>query len=42
MIAQEIKDFSAPPLLAEFNKLGVSFKGGKNLCDKAYFVETVG
>ncbi|MEN8135779.1 MAG: transposase [Thermodesulfobacteriota bacterium] len=41
-IAQEIKNFSTPPLLAEFSKLGVSFKGGKSLWDKAYFVETVG
>jgi REP element-mobilizing transposase RayT len=41
-IAQEIKNFSTLPLLAELNKLGVSFKGENNLWDKAYFVETVG
>ncbi|MFC1524700.1 transposase [Thermodesulfobacteriota bacterium] len=41
-IATEMKSFSTVPILAELAKLSVSLNGGKNLWDKAYFVETVG
>ncbi len=41
MLAQDIKNYTTLPILKEFAKLGVCWKGDYELWDKSYFVETI-